>query len=80
MARFDGNTPKRHVIWSNDEQFIAKIVEQGGYLSALDKRSLSGMALATNKIDPKTGRKVFTGVRKRLKASQNLVSIQFLAL
>ena len=65
MGAFESATAKRHVIWSNDERFISRIVEAGGYLSLEQKKALAGQALCTNKVDPRTGRKTFTGVKKR---------------
>ena len=70
MGAFESSTAKRHVIWSNDERFISRIVEAGGYLSLEQKKALAGQALCTNKVDPRTGRKTFTGIKKRVKASQ----------
>ena len=72
MGCFQGQTMKRHVIWSNDFQFIRSIVDAGGFLSTAAKQALSGRALAVHKTDPITGQKKFTGVKKRLKDSQSL--------
>ena len=75
MGCFQGQTMKRHVIWSNDCKFIRSIVAAGGFLSASAKQALAGRALVIHKTDPVTGQKRFTGVKKRLKDSQSLVCL-----
>ena len=61
---------QRHVIWSNDYNFIQSILDSGGFLSLAAKQALTGRALVIHKTDPLTGQKKFTGVKKRLKDSQ----------
>ena len=75
MACFDGSSAKRHKIWSNDASFIGDIISRGGYLSHTAKSHLASAALVTQRVDPRTGIRTFTGVKKKLKASQILVSI-----
>ena len=75
MGCFEGETAKRHCIWSNDYAFVKSIVASGGYLSVPAKAALSRRALATSTVDPITGKKSFTGVKKKLKASQSLACI-----
>ena len=73
MGCYGGESAKRHVIWSNDKEFIDSIVTSGGFLSHTAKQALAGRALAIHTRDPVTGKKTFTGVRKNLKQSQNLL-------
>ena len=72
MGCFGGESVKRHVVWSNDYEFIDGLIAAGGFLSAAARQALSGRALASHARDPKTGKKTFTGIRKRLKDSQSL--------
>ena len=76
MGCFGSGTPKRHVIWSNDRSFIETLIKAGGYLSTTQRDHMAGQALATHKVDPRTGKKQFTGVKKRLKNSQTFDSHQ----
>ena len=76
MGCFQGDTAKRHVIWSNDFSFVSDIVAAGGFLSEAAKQALCGRALATHSRDPVTGNKKFSGVKKNLKQSQPLACFQ----
>ena len=72
MGRFGAGTPKRHVVWSSDEQFVAELVRQGGYLSKAEKDALCGAKTARSYEDPRTGQRRHVGVKKTLKQSQKL--------
>ena len=71
MGCFGGQTPKRHIIWSNHYDFVNDIIMAGGFLSETARQSLASTALVARKIHPVTGKKCFTGVRKSLKKSQS---------
>ena len=76
MGCYGASSPKRHVIWSNDYDFVERIISAGGYLSATQRAQMASHALANHTVDPVTGKKRFTGVKKKLKDSQTLTCKQ----
>ena len=74
MAKFGAPSPKRQIGWSNDEDFIRRIVAQGGYLSQEEKKCLVNPALAKRGVNM-AGKSTYTGVKKTLKESQYLESV-----
>ena len=64
MGCFGAATPKRHTVWSNDD-FIKKLVEQGGYLSKKQR-------LENCKGEPLVDRYVDKRGLKRVKGNKNL--------
>ena len=71
MGCFGGPSPKRHVGWSSDEGFMRQLMERGGFLSASDRDQLA--ARLAKRGTSKGGAGTFTGCKKLLKQSQNLV-------
>ena len=71
MGMFNGPTPKRHMIWTNDEKVVRTVDARAGYLPASLKAELSGEPLVTKHVD-KNGVMRQTGVKRKLKASQIL--------
>ena len=69
MGKFQGPSPKRHVGWSNDEQFMQQIVTRGGYLSIPERQALGESKLVRK--DVKNGKKTFSGNKTALRASQS---------
>ena len=74
MGKFGASTPKRQLGWSNDYDFIDGLVRSGGFLSAAEKQQLADVKLAVTHTN-KHGKSVYTGVKKKLKESQLLISI-----
>lgn len=75
MGKFGASSSKRHVAWSNDEEFIATLIKEGGYMSREEKDMITKAKLAHTWVDPSSGKKKFQGVKKTLKASQTLVCV-----
>ena len=71
MGAFQGKTPKRHRLWSNDKGLLDQIFNIGGYMSRESMQSLPGSALVRKYID-KQGQKQRVGIPSRLKQSQFL--------
>ena len=69
MGKFGARSPKRHVGWSNDEEFIGALVSSGGYLSVAEKNKLGQHKLAKT-VRKATGKVTYTGLKDNLKASQ----------
>ena len=74
MGAFNGQTPKRHRLWSNDENLLRIIVAKGGTLSRKAMKSLPGERLVKTYFD-KSGKRRHVGIPERLKQSQPLDSI-----
>ena len=68
MGKFQGPTPKRHVGWSNDEQFMQQILTRGGYLSVHERQALGESKLVRKGL--KNGKATFSGNKRLLQASQ----------
>ena len=69
MGAFDGVTPKRHKLWSNDRSLLQQVVDKGGSMTKLAMQSLPGKALVKKYID-KRGQRRHVGIPDRLKKSQ----------
>ena len=72
MGKFGAPTPKRHMGWSNDEEFMQDLMARGGYLSTAECKEI-GAAQLVRRGKNKGGVPTFTGA-KQLKKSQTLVS------
>lgn len=74
MGAFQGQTPKRHRLWSNDFKLLEKVAEIGGSMSRADMAKLPGNdnPLVEKYLD-KSGKKRHVGIAHRLKESQFLV-------
>ena len=72
MGKFGGPTPKRHMGWSNDEQFMQDLMARGGYMSVAERKDI-GTAQLVRRGKNRGGMPTFTGA-KQLKKSQSLVS------
>ena len=75
MGKFGGPSPKRHLLWSNDEMFVRQVMARGGYLSNAE-RDLLRTSLAKKRTQH--GKSTFQGVKKKLKESQPLCCSMFL--
>ena len=69
MGKFGGPSPKRHLLWSNDEMFVRQVMARGGYLSNAEKDLLRTRLAKTR---TRHGKTTFHGVKKKLKESQPL--------
>lgn len=70
MGKFNGPTPKRHRLWSNDENFLKLVAEKAGYMSR-QEQSLCSTKTARSYLD-RWGVKRHVGDKKALQESQNL--------
>ena len=70
MAKFGALSPKRHIGWSNDEDFIGGLVSSGGYLSEAEKAKLGEHKLAKT-VRKACGKVTYTGLKENLKRSQH---------
>ena len=70
MAKFGGPSPKRHLGFSNDANFIQQLLDRGGYLSQDERRAL-GESRLTKRGVSSAGKTTYTGVKKFLKQSQH---------
>ena len=71
MGAFNGKTPKRHRLWSNDWGLLQEIYEIGGHMSRAAMQSLPGQSLV-KKYHDKNGKLRRVGIPARLKESQCL--------
>ena len=71
MGAFNGKTPKRHRLWSNDCGLLQEIYEIGGHMSRAAMQSLPGQSLV-KKYHDKNGKLRRVGIPARLKESQCL--------
>ena len=72
MAKFGGPTPKRHLGFSNDEEFMGTLMKHGGYLSIQERLRLGKSKLTKRGMSGTTNKPTFTGCKKHLKQSQCL--------
>jgi len=70
MGNFGAATPKRHRLWSNDEDLLNKIASRAGYMSRQQQGSFT--TKTTRKYVDRRGVKRCVGIKKVLKESQNL--------
>ena len=73
MGNFGAATPKRHKLWSNDEELLNKIAYRAGYMSRQIQGSFT--TKTTHKYVDKRGVKRCVGIKQALKNSQNLSEI-----
>ena len=71
MGKFCGPSPKKHLGWSNDEEFMKGIVARGGFLTTAERDAFGQTKLVTKR-SKADGSMAFTGVKKLLKQSQKL--------
>ena len=71
MGKFKGPSPKRHLGWSNDEEFMQQLMTRGGYLSSAERQRLGESKLC--KKSQRQGRPTFTGCKQLLKQSQSFI-------
>ena len=71
MGKYNGPTPKRHKIWSNDEGMVNAILAEAGYMSRSEQKACKGQPTVRRYID-KNGKPRRTGVASALKSSQTL--------
>ena len=71
MGIFAANTPKRHVLYSNDEELLNQILAKAGYMSREAQQQCPGAT--TIKYVDKRGVKRCTGIKQALRDSQRLV-------
>lgn len=72
MGRFNGPTPKRHRLWSNDQQLLGHIADRAGYMSRSEQ---SACTLKTAKVYvDRWGVKRRVGIKQNLRDSQRLCS------
>ena len=72
MGLFDGPTPKKHRVWSNDYNLIAALLERAGTMPKALMDTFTTKLVDTY-VD-RNGVKRRVGKKKELKASQTLVS------
>ncbi|CAL1150914.1 unnamed protein product [Cladocopium goreaui] len=68
MGKFNGETPKRHRVWSNDHMFLSEIVNRAGYMSRQEQQACH-VKTARKYIDKK-GVSRCVGIKDVLKKSQ----------
>ena len=71
MAKYNGPTPKRHWIWSNDESLVNGIIMDAGRMTREEMQRCSGKPLVRKYVD-KQGKKRHAGNKEALRASQML--------
>ena len=70
MGNFGHDTPKNHVVWSNDASLLDAVHTRAGYMSRDDQES-KPVKLVRKYID-KNGEKRHVGIRPNLRKSQIL--------
>ena len=73
MKAFEGVTPKRHRVWSNDQVLLQHIFNAGGYLPKNTLQSGSAETALVKKYVDKNGKVRRVGIPEKLKKSQCLV-------
>ena len=71
MAKFGGLSAKPHILWSNDAMLLQEISIRAGTLRQADR---VGLDTLTTRYTDAAGQHRCTGVKKKLKASQTLVT------
>ena len=71
MGVFGHPSPKRHLIWSNDQGLLETINDKAGYMSREDQQT-KDQKLVHSYVD-NNGKRRCTGIRSKLKESQRLV-------
>ena len=70
MGIFGSDTPKRHMLYSNDKAMLTEVLDKAGYMSKKDQQKCTGVT-AVKYVDHR-GVKRCTGIKKALKESQRL--------
>ena len=73
MGKFGGPTPKRHILWSNDQGLLDGVLEHGGRMTRAEMQACQGPPLVKKHVD-KLGIQRRTGIKQNLKNSQQLVT------
>lgn len=71
MGKFNGPTPKRHRLWSNDSTLLGYIADRAGYMSRADQSACT-VKTARVYLD-RFGVKRRVGIKEALRSSQNLI-------
>ena len=74
MGKFGGPSPKRHLLWSNDEMFVRQVMARGGYLSNAE-RDLLRTRLAKKRTQH--GKSTFQGVKKNSRSPSHFAAVCF---
>lgn len=72
MGKFNGPTPKRHRLWSNDPKLLGYIADRAGYMSSAEQSACT-VKTARVYLD-RFGVKRRVGIKDALRSSQNLIS------
>ena len=75
MGKFNGPTPKRHRLWSNDSVLLNLIASRAGYMSREEQAACTVRTART--YHDKRGVKRRVGIKPALKESQILPIQQF---
>lgn len=70
MGRFGGKSPKPHIVFSNDEVLVQRILDRAGYMSRLEQSMCP--VRTTRTYTDKHGVKRCVGVKDVLRESQYL--------
>lgn len=71
MGRFGKNTPKRHILWSNNSGLLDQVFQKAGYMSRAEQAALKDSLVKP--YTDKNGQRRFVGIKSKLKDSQRLV-------
>ena len=71
MGKFNGPTPKRHRLWSNDSTLLGYIADRAGFMSRADQSACT-VKTARVYLD-RFGVKRRVGIKEALRSSQNLI-------
>ena len=75
MGKFNGPSPKRHILWCNDEEAINLVLAVAGSMTKAEMKECKGEPLV-RKTTTKQGVKRYSGNKDALRASQSLTRIQ----
>ena len=65
------NTPKRHILWSNNSGLLDQVFQKAGYMSRAEQAALKDSLVKP--YTDKNGQRRFVGIKSKLKDSQRLV-------
>ncbi|CAK9052448.1 DAO domain-containing protein, partial [Durusdinium trenchii] len=68
MGRFGKNTPKRHILWSNNSGLLDQVFQKAGYMSRAEQAALKDSLVKP--YTDKNGQRRFVGIKSKLKDSQ----------
>ena len=69
MAKYNGPTPKRHKLWSNDEPLVTAIIQDAASMTKQEMAQCRGAPLVRKYTDRHGAARV-QGIKKNLKNSQ----------